>query len=90
MRSPVLAELKLILQRAVSEPGQLSTTISEFLLTYDSVPDKRIALGGAQWRSLERLAYELRYYAPEETPDETLLNDEQALVLIREVLIEVS
>jgi hypothetical protein len=49
-----------------------------------------IASGDASWDALERLAYELRYYAPDEASDETLLNDQQAREHIREALGETS
>jgi hypothetical protein len=84
----MLAKLLLILRRGAESPPQLADSIKEFLITYDSVPDETIASGGAPWQALERLAYELRYYAPDEAPDEALLDEQQALEQIREVLKE--
>jgi hypothetical protein len=86
----MLADLQLILRRGVDDPAQLGESIRRFLTAYDSVPDEMIASGDASWDALERLAYELRYYAPDEASDETLLNDQQAREHIREALGETS
>jgi hypothetical protein len=68
----------------------LSATIRQFLAAYDSVPDATIRAGGAAWQTIERLAYELRYYSPNEELDETLLNPSQAMGHIRAALDELS
>ncbi len=86
----MLANLHRLLQYGAEHPSELASSIKQFLLAYDSVPDETIASGGASWRTLERLAYELRYYAPNDATDETLLDDQQALTQIREALREVS
>ena len=86
----MLAELVTILRQGTSNPDELGGTIKQFLVAFDSVPDATIKTGGAPWQTLERLAYELRFYAPHEEPDETLLDDGQAMEQIRTALRELS
>ncbi len=86
----MLAELRRILQRGTENPSELAESIKQFLVTYDSLPEETVASAGVPWRTLERLAYELRYYVPNKASDETLLDDEEALKQIREALTEIS
>ncbi len=86
----MLGELVSILRRGSENPDQLGSAIKQFLAAYDSVPYTTIEAGGVPWETVERLAYELRYYAPGEEADETLLDDRQAMDHIRTALSELS
>lgn len=64
----MLGQLQLILRRGIEHPAQLADSIKEFLRVFDSLAEDTILVGDPRWEALERLAYELRYYAPEEMP----------------------
>jgi hypothetical protein len=83
----MLTQLHQVLRPALGDPSRLRRCIAAFLTLFDSIPDDHFVRNEPGWRAIEDLAYELRYYAPEEAAvDSTLVGDREALDRIRQLL----
>ena len=82
-----LTHLCSLLRIALRDPSRLRSSVARFLEAFDALPDGTDAHPDASWAALRDAAYDLRYYAPDEVDDDSvLLDDRAALQRIRETV----
>src|SRR5688572_6084527 len=90
-RDAELAHLCNLLRIALQDPSRLQSSVAQFLEAFDALADGADAYPDPSWTAVRDAAYDLRYYAPDEADDDSvLLDDRAALHRIRQTLEQCS